>query len=213
MGTLGLALSLIVRLYDNGTLSDVDRDVAVTTASEILLASNIPTTWPECRPRPPRPPSPPSATPEPSAAPAALACERPMHPSEIAVRIVRGTSGPSHPRTVAPSHSRDLSLGYSLVEPGKDSGALATIYLDRVEWVAWNSGADPRIVLGRAIAHEIGHLLLGTNKHADAGLMRALWSRQTLERDHATDWLFTIAEGEAMLRALARRTPALQAAR
>lgn len=134
-----------------------------------------------------------------------------MDPGEVAVRIVRGVTAPrtSAPRT---AHQHDLSLGYSLIDPETRGGALATIYLDRVEWVAWNSGADPRVVLGRAIAHEIGHLLLGSNKHAGAGLMRAVWSRQALERDHAADWLFTIGEGEAMLRPLARRTPAIQRA-
>jgi hypothetical protein len=193
MSTLGLVMTLIVRLYDNGTLSDADRAFAIETASGILLSSNVPTTWPECRPRPPRPPSP-------AAGPAA--CDQPMTPGEVSVRIVRGTA-PSHPRTLASSH---LSLGYSLIDPETKGGALATIYLDRVEWVARDSGTDPRVVLGRAIAHEIGHLLLGTNRHADAGLMRARWSRQALERDHAADWLFTIADGEALLRALARRS-------
>ena len=31
-------------------------------------------------------------------------------------------------------------------------------------------------ILGRVTAHEIGHLLIGTNSHAPSGLMRASWN-------------------------------------
>jgi hypothetical protein len=35
-------------------------------------------------------------------------------------------------------------------------------------------------LLGHAVAHEIGHLLLGTNSHAEVGIMRGRWSRAEL---------------------------------
>ena len=53
------------------------------------------------------------------------------------------------------------------------------------------------VLLGRALAHEIGHLLLGTTPHASTGLMRALWSTATLKRDNADDWLFTPADAQS----------------
>ncbi len=37
------------------------------------------------------------------------------------------------------------------------------------------------VILGHAAAHEIGHLLLGSNSHSPQGLMRARWSRQDLQ--------------------------------
>ena len=40
--------------------------------------------------------------------------------------------------------------------------------------VAAQAEADPSLVLGRAIAHELGHLLIGTTRHSTHGLMRAL---------------------------------------
>ena len=59
--------------------------------------------------------------------------------------------------------------------------------------------------LGFAVAHEVGHLLLGTNAHGAAGLMRAVWSRSELQRNDPADWLFTAGESLAMSRALHQR--------
>ena len=56
-------------------------------------------------------------------------------------------------------------------------GVLATIYFDRVMWLAHEAGTDSRVLLGRAIAHELGHLLLATTTHGPVGLMRAHWSQ------------------------------------
>ena len=36
-------------------------------------------------------------------------------------------------------------------------------------------------LLGLAIAHELGHVLLGSNSHSDLGLMRGRWNREDLE--------------------------------
>ena len=45
------------------------------------------------------------------------------------------------------------------------------------------------------IAHEIGHLLLGTTRHARYGVMRALWLTTELRRDQPLDWMFSGREG------------------
>jgi hypothetical protein len=67
------------------------------------------------------------------------------------------------------------------------------------------AAADPRQVLGLAIAHEIGHLLLNTNTHAAAGLMRAGWSRSELHRNVSSDWRFLDTEAAMMRAAVATR--------
>jgi hypothetical protein len=71
-------------------------------------------------------------------------------------------------------------LGFAAT--GKEGGVLATIFLDRVE--AITKGGNPSRVLGYAMAHEIGHLLLGQNAHSATGLMRAYWSREDLKMAH-----------------------------
>ena len=186
MSTAAVVITLAIRLYDNAGLDEADRTAAIATAAEILLASNVPTSWPQCGTPAPRPAG-------------AAPCDRPMGPGEVAVRIVRGNRDAIV--------NGDLALGYSLIDPRMRGGVLATIYLDRAEWIAADAGVPASLVVGRAIAHEVGHLLLGTREHSATGLMRAIWLRQTFEQNRPDDWLFTFAERAAMERALTRRVP------
>jgi hypothetical protein len=203
MAALGLALTLIVRLYDTASLSDSDRTAAVETASAILLASSVPTSWPDCHPPRPAPKG-----------HAAFVCERPLGSGEVAIRVLRDatSSAPTSARAVARDAPRELPLGYSLVDVREGGGALATIYLDRVERIADESGVPASVILGRAIAHEIGHLLLGNTRHSRQGLMREVWSHVTLTHNHYQDWVFTSQEGVNLRAALEKRMPAAQEA-
>jgi hypothetical protein len=45
--------------------------------------------------------------------------------------------------------------------------------------VKWRSGVGE--ILGAAIAHEVGHLLLGVDAHSAYGVMKATWSRTQFE--------------------------------
>ena len=65
-------------------------------------------------------------------------------------------------------------------------------------------------IVGRVSAHEIGHLLLGTNAHASHGLMRPSWEVQRLDRG---DWDFTIEDAAAIRARLKRRDAAALLAR
>ena len=96
-------------------------------------------------------------------------------------------------------------MGDALVDTGARGGSLATIYTTRVAWLAEAGQSDPHVLMGRAIAHEIGHLLLGTNGHADRGLMRARWSAGEVRRRVAPDWLFTSVDAHQMRQAVASR--------
>ena len=93
-------------------------------------------------------------------------------------------------------------MGFSLVGTPGAAPFLATVYVDRVESVARGAGIDTRRVLGLAIAHEIGHVLLNSNTHAANGLMRADWSRKELRRKDAAAWQFLEVEA-ALIRAAA----------
>jgi hypothetical protein len=61
-------------------------------------------------------------------------------------------------------------------------------------------GVGPGILLGRAIAHEVGHLLLGSGYHSERGVMRAEWPDQMLSGT-ATDWGFSTREAARILTA------------
>jgi hypothetical protein len=72
----------------------------------------------------------------------------------------------------------------------------AYIFSTRVTQVADQHAQAPAIVLGRVIAHEIGHLLLENDGHADMGIMRSNLDMFTLvER-------FTAAQAAAIRRTL-----------
>lgn len=78
-------------------------------------------------------------------------------------------------------------LGQALIDARAGAGVLATVFIDRVRHLAGGLGIDYRVLLGRAIAHELGHLLLGTSTHG-AGLMREIWSRDELLDARRGDW-------------------------
>jgi hypothetical protein len=169
---------LIVRTYPASEMRAADWQMARREAAALLDAAGIETEWIECGTAP--------------------RCQRPLTRDEVAVRLVRLRTPPS---------SRALPLGESLIDPQQGSGTLATIYLDRVEWLARAGGTEPATVLGRAIAHELAHLLVGTHEHG-TGLMRPLWTENELRRGWPVDWQFAPADA-ARMQAGARRRAAL----
>ena len=46
-------------------------------------------------------------------------------------------------------------------------------------------------ILGHAVAHEIGHLLMGTNSHSSRGLMRGNWNVDELRAMAERQLLFS----------------------
>ena len=69
---------------------------------------------------------------------------------------------------------------------------MAYVFYDRVESLAAGqmsirvhgnicAGASTAQILGYAMAHEIGHLLLNLKTHSDAGIMRASWDGKTMQ--------------------------------
>jgi hypothetical protein len=169
---------VVVRVYDaSGAIAGTDR-TALTFARKTLEAASVDVIWRLC------------ATPR--------VCDAPMAPGELAIRIVR-SPGPRR-------YHGPQTLGDALLDTGSGSGVLATIYVDRVEWLANQAGTDSRALLGRAIAHELGHLLLASTAHGPVGLMRALWSHEEVRRSLPSDWSF--APGE--LAVIRRRAEARQ---
>ena len=171
---------VVVRVYDaNGMLAGTNR-AALDHARKTLEAASVDVTWRLCGPSP---------------------CDAPMAPGELAIRIVRSALPQGYQGTVP--------LGDALVDRNTGVGVLATIYFDRVLWLAARADADSRVLLGSAIAHELGHLLLATTSHGPAGLMRELWSQEEVRRRYPSDWTFAPAEIAAIRsRADARRIDA-----
>jgi hypothetical protein len=64
-------------------------------------------------------------------------------------------------------------LGYAAMRP--EGGAYVTIFVNPAEQKARNGRLENGTLLGHAVAHEVGHLLLGAKSHATAGIMRPAW--------------------------------------
>jgi hypothetical protein len=91
----------------------------------------------------------------------------------------------------------DMALGFSRVTP--DGGSYANVQVDLVEEVAWQrQRVSTGQVLGHAVAHEIGHMLMGSNSHSPRGLMRAAWKDNELRDMAARHLLFSRQEVERM---------------
>ena len=121
-------------------------------------------------------------------------CDETPGPQELIVRIA-----------AAPARAEPKTLGYSLVDVEARSGSLVTIFADRVEFIAAAAQFDPGVLLGRSIAHELGHLLMGTTEHSAHGLMRARWDAREVERNLRRDWVLSRDEGTRMRRGLEAR--------
>ena len=125
-------------------------------------------------------------------------------PQDLVVRLVRQDTVATRPGQMA--------LGYAVVDAAGRRGTVATIFLERVEWLARISGADVEELTGLAIAHEISHLLLGSPTHTARGLMRARWTTDEIRAGRPSDWQLGRRERDQLRAGLAarlgtRRTP------
>ncbi len=64
-------------------------------------------------------------------------------------------------------------LGYAAMTP--EGGACITVFVNPEQRKARANGLDNGVFLGHAVAHEIGHLLLGADSHTSSGIMRPVW--------------------------------------
>src|SRR5262245_54163933 len=81
--------------------------------------------------------------------------------SVLAIRLVERASD-------APFQTADDSMGVAR-SPDRGRGLAAYVFLDRVRDFAERGHVDAWMVLGCAIAHELGHVLLPVNSHAGDG--------------------------------------------
>ena len=125
------------------------------------------------------------------------ACEQPLGLSDLVLRLV-----PASPATRAQFGSGTLGIA---AQPERGTPASASVFYDRVEQLAKGGTASVPVILGHAVAHEIGHLLLGSNSHTPQGLMRARWSRQDLQNASIGNLLFTSEQTQAMSAEVLRR--------
>jgi hypothetical protein len=121
-------------------------------------------------------------------------CDTPVSADELVLRIV--AAAPSTPPG---------SLGFSYVDVARRKGTLATVFADRIDTLAAAVDVDGGELLGRAAAHEISHLLLGTNDHETRGLMRGVWPPGELSTRTSGEWALLPDDRVRIRQAIARR--------
>jgi hypothetical protein len=99
-----------------------------------------------------------------------------------------------------PNKFQDEDFGFA-IHP-----VLVSVYYERAMRFAKSKGVAAPIILGCVIAHELGHLLLGSNGHSAAGIMQPRWERQQVQQVMMGALLFTSEQSKLMREAARTRT-------
>src|SRR5688572_22135759 len=83
------------------------------------------------------------------------ACDQTLKPGEVVVRVI---NAPAFNLSLDPD-----AFGVTYVVEQTNRGWLATVFADRTARTASRVSVDPGTLLGRVMAHEVGHLLLGVS--------------------------------------------------
>jgi hypothetical protein len=170
---------LIVRVYDATGVSAADLEQARITVATTFHEVGAEVTWRVC--------------PRSAGVPSSDACDDAVGRNDVILRLVAAPSRVSRSVT-------DHVLGYSRFPAVRSANSLVTVFVNRVRDLALGGSVPPGTLLGRVIAHELGHVFLGAG-HSPAGLMRARWTFDELGSDSGR-WGFTVQERPAMRRAL-----------
>jgi hypothetical protein len=144
-----------MRVYNYARLPHWTLDRTTREADHIFHAVGIDTVWLEC------PVS--EADSE-----KFQACHPSLGPTDVVLKIV--------PRSPSKREGfRDTQFGFA-------AGSQILIVYRQIEEMAKDSESSRPRILGLAIAHEVGHVLLGPNSHSPTGIMRAQWNPKDFER-------------------------------
>ncbi|MGA8596749.1 MAG: hypothetical protein WB676_18725 [Bryobacteraceae bacterium] len=179
--------SLTIRLYNLAHVPGRTLDRASEVAGQILAEAGLTITWnsgeSDC------------AEAHMSDMSVATAGSRPVPDSRgyVVVRLVRGG---------VPAGLGRGATGYAL--PFARQGTHVTVFYDRIEQLSVSSASMPTAgtILGAAMAHEIGHVLLGSNEHSRTGIMKACWGQLEF-RCLATKGLHFTADNREVIRSCA----------
>lgn len=172
-----------IRIRDYAQANRSVRQYAEHVAGEILQKAGVDTRWIEC----------------PVGSPSTGACASRVSTLVLVVNLL--------PRSMSDRlHRPGGVLGVAIEASDSKFGYIASVFYDEVKERATEHELNFGELLGDAVAHELGHLLLGTNSHSNSGLMSAFWSGNKL-RIASQGWLtFTDAEARRINVAMAART-------
>jgi hypothetical protein len=156
---------LHVSVYNDASISSASLDQAELYASRIFLQAGVQVVWLRC-----------------PQAEFSVGCSEAVYPTHLHVRILNA--------------SRSLNssaVGLSFLSADGE-GCYADLFYAPVADLHNTTGIPSHVILGHALAHELGHLLLGTNSHSSKGLMRARWDIRNLEDAERGKLVFSAAQ-------------------
>jgi hypothetical protein len=181
-GGQGAPIQLQVSVFNSSPISSSTIERAERHAGRVLRDAGVAVIWLNC---------PQDAQHEASLGP----CSEASFPSHLHLRIARASRS-----------LKATTVGISFVaEDGK--GCYADLFYEPIRQLQEETHASPSVILGHAMAHELGHLLLGTNSHSSSGLMRAQWTGEDLAMASKGNLRFSQEQSLRITNRLARRTP------
>jgi len=182
----GQGLRITVRVYDYAHVPPGTLRQAEEEATRIFHLARVESEWLDC----------PTSVEEASKYPA---CEPPLGAMAVDLRIL--------PQSMASRlRSSREQLGFALPSARPGRASATWVFYHRVEELAEGKDASESQILGHAIAHEIGHLLLGPDRHSDHGIMRANWGTRDLQEAGRGQLFFTAEQGERIRAEVRART-------
>jgi hypothetical protein len=178
------ALSISVRLYNYAHVSRGALAIAEAEGRRILAAAGVDSVWLDCL-----------APGGQLQSGADHDCTGPPGEATLDVRILP-------PYTKGKDFSRDTDWGFAA---GSD---LASVFYGRIAEFAQDVDGDDSeipVILGDAIIHELGHLLLGPGSHSPTGIMCAQWDWNYLRLALMGSQRFTPQQAEVIRAEVGRR--------
>lgn len=121
-----------------------------------------------------------------------LRCRERPSPTHLNLRIV------AHAVTAS-----DGVFGIAFLSE-EGTGIYTDVFYDSIEKLDQDSQVGSATVLGHVMAHELGHLILGSNAHSYWGVMRPSWHREELRLASMGELLFSEEQARFMRERLSR---------
>jgi hypothetical protein len=189
-GEVETRFQITVRVYNyagatSGTLLRGEEE-----GTRIFRKAGVEVVWLECSISP---------SPEGQAPP----CQTPLGTITVNLRILP-------PSMAARFESSREEMGFALVSARAGSASDAWVFYQRVEDAAASEFASRSQILAYAMAHEIGHLLLGPDHHSREGIMCARWNQESLEEVSQGQMLFSRDQAQLIRNQVKTRTEMAQ---
>ncbi len=154
------SLRLEVQLHNYAAAADHEIEDAFQIARRVFASAGIEIEWIDCTA---------ALVGEPAPAP----CLEKMRPTSLVVQL------PTK-RMVKRVPVGQGVFGYAVLGGPQMFAIRASLFYDRIVSYSTANGSSQGALFGMALAHEIGHLLLGRGSHSERGLMSCPWSKEDI---------------------------------